>query len=285
MAYSIREAVGAFRRTPLLTGLSIAMIGLSLLVVGLFAIAAYNIRRVLERVEERVEIIAYIRDNADFNQVMAAKAEVERLETVRRVIYVSREQALEIAKREVPEFQDIFGGIEGNPLPASLEIKLHPHQQGSQAVLSVAKRVEQYPFIEEVQYGREWLEKVYLLRRVAGAATVVLGAAFAVVAALIIGAAVRIAVFARRDEISIMRLVGATDGFIRRPFLLEGLISGFLGSVLALLLTYIAFRVLSKELFQLDWIPDLWTIGILGLGTVLGGLASAAAVRRHLREI
>jgi cell division transport system permease protein len=285
MAYSFREALGAFRRSPLLTGLSIAMIGLSLLVVGLFAIAAYNIRRVLERVEERVEIIAFISDNSDFTQVMAAKAEIERLPTVRRVTYVSREQALEIAKKEVPEFQDIFGGLEGNPLPASLEIALHPHQQGSAAVHSVAQRVGQYPFVEEVQYGREWLEKVYLLRKVAGAATIVLGAGFAIVAALIIGAAVRIAVFARRDEISIMRLVGATDGFIRRPFLVEGLISGLAGSLLALLLTYIAFRVLSRELFQLDWIPDPWTIAILLLGTGLGGLASAAAVRRHLREI
>src|SRR5688572_15152746 len=105
MAYSFREALGAFRRSPLLTALSIAMIGLSLLVVGLFAIAAYNIRRVLERVEERVEIIAFISDNSDFTQVMAAKAEIERLPTVRRVTYVSREQALEIAKKEVPEFQ------------------------------------------------------------------------------------------------------------------------------------------------------------------------------------
>lgn len=285
MPYSLREALDAFRRSPLLAGLSVTMIALSLLVLGLFAIAAFNIRRVLDQVEARVEVVAYLRDDAPFDAVMAALRELEAEPTVREVRYVSREQALEIAKREVPEFQDIFRGLETNPLPASLEIALKPQQRGADAVRAVAQRARQYPFVEDVRFGREWLDKVYLLRRVAGAATLVLGGAFAVVAALIIGAAIRIAVFARRDEISIMRLVGATDGFVRRPFLIEGLITGLAGGILALILTFIAYYVLSRELFQLEWIPDLWVIGILALGASLGSVASAVAVRRHLGEI
>ena len=285
MPYSLREALDAFRRSPLLAGLSVTMIALSLLVLGLFAIAAFNIRRVLDQVEARVEVVAYLRDDAPFDAVMAALRELEAEPTVREVRYVSREQALEIAKREVPEFQDIFRGLETNPLPASLEIALKPQQRGAESVRAVAQRARQYPFVEDVRFGREWLDKVYLLRRVAGAATLVLGGAFAVVAALIIGAAIRIAVFARRDEISIMRLVGATDGFVRRPFLIEGLITGLAGGILALILTFIAYYVLSRELFQLEWIPDLWVIGILALGASLGSVASAIAVRRHLGEI
>jgi cell division transport system permease protein len=285
LPYSLREALAAFQRSPLLTGLSITMIGLSLLVVGLFAVAAFNIRRVLDQVEARVEVVAYLRDDADFDAVMAAMAELKKMPTIRDVQYISREQALEIAKREVPEFQDIFRGLETNPLPASLEISLKPQQRGPQAVHAVAQRANQYPFVEDVLFGREWLDKVYLLRRVAGAATLILGGAFAVVAALIIGAAIRIAVFARRDEILIMRLVGATDGFVRRPFLIEGLMTGLGGGVFALVLTFVAYKVLSQELFKLVWIPDLWVVGILTLGAALGSLASAAAVRRHLRQI
>jgi cell division transport system permease protein len=285
MPYSLREAFAAFRRSPLLTALSVAMISMSLLVVGLFAIAAHNIRNVLDRIEARVEVVAYLHDDADFNQVMAAQAEMRKVPVVREVRYVSREQALEIARQELPEFQQIFGQMDGNPLPASIQISLKPQQNGPEAVKSVAQRLSQLPFVEDVQYGREWLDKVYLLRRVAGAATLVLGGGFAIVAALIIGAAIRIAVFARRDEIVIMRLVGATDGFVRRPFILEGLMTGMTGGLLATLLTYGTFRVLSQSLFPLDWMPDSWTATILVLGAVLGGLASAIAVRRHLGEI
>jgi cell division transport system permease protein len=283
--YSLREAFAAFRRSPLLTGLSVTMIALSLLVVGLFAIAAYNIRRVLDRVEERVEVVAYLRDNADFLEVEKARQELLKTHGVRAVRYVSREEALQIARKELPEFGTLFGGLDANPLPASLEIALTSHQQNADAVRAIAQRVSQFPFVEDVSFGRDWLDKVYLLRRVAGAATIILGGAFALVAGLIIGAAVRIAVFARRDEIGIMRLVGATDGFVRRPFILEGLMTGIMGGILALALTYIAHRILKESLFPLEWMPDLWVAGILALGGVFGGLASAIAVRRHLQEI
>ena len=285
MPYALREALAAFRRSPMLTGLSVAMIALSLLVVGLFGIAAYNIRRVLDRVEARVQVVAYLRDDASLEEVQAAIAELKKNEAVRDVQYVTREQALVIAKQEIPEFQRLAGGLQTNPLPASLGIALQPHQSGPQAAQAVAKRVGQFEFVEDVDYGRDWLDKVYLLRRVAGAATLILGSAFAAVAALMIGAAIRIAVFARRDEISIMRLVGATDEFVRRPFVLEGLFAGVAGGIFALVLTFTAYRLLSRSLFQLDWLPDLWVLAIVALATALGGMASSVAVRRHLREI
>lgn len=283
--YALKEAMVAFRRTPMLTGLSATMIALSLLVVGLFGIAAYNIKRVLDRVESRVEIVAYIRDDAAFNSVRAAQTEIEKMPEVRETRYISRAQALEIAKQELPEFRNLFGGLETNPLPASLEIALKPGQHGAEAVKSVAERIAVFPFVEDVRYGQEWLDRVYLLRRVAAAATLVLGIAFAIVAALIIGAAVRMAIFARRDEISIMRLVGATDSFVRRPFIYEGIFTGFAGGVLALVATYFIYRTLSRRLFELEWLPDLWVLGILAAGGLLGAIASSIAVRRHLREI
>jgi cell division transport system permease protein len=285
MPYALREALAAFRRSPLLAGLSVAMIALSLLVVGLFGIAAHNVRRVLDRVEARVEVVAYLKNDADFNAVLAAQAEMKKTPAVREVRYVSREQALEVARTELPEFQQLFGTLEGNPLPASIEVAMQPQQGGPDAVINVARRLAQFPFVEEVLYGREWLDKIYLLRRVAGAVSLVMGGSFALVAALIIGAAVRIAVFARRDEISIMRLVGATDSFIRRPFQIEGVMAGLGGGILALLFSSIAFRLMSRSLFQLERMPLTWMLAIVALGGLLGGMASNVAVRRHLREV
>ena len=285
MPYALKEALAAFRRAPMLTGLSAAMIALSLLVVALFGIAAFNIKRVLERVEARVEIVAYIRDNADYKAVRLAQNEIEKMPEVRETRYISRAQALEIAKQELPEFRNLFGSIENNPLPASIEVSLKPGQHDAQAVKRVADEIAVYPFVEEVRYGQDWLDKVFLLRRVAGAATIVLGAAFALVAALIIGTAVRMAIFARRDEIAIMRLVGATDAFVRSPFLIEGLLTGILGALIALAATYAIFNQLSQSLFKLEWLPDLWVIGLVVAGGLLGALSSGFAVRRHLREV
>jgi cell division transport system permease protein len=285
MPYALREALNALRRTPGLTILSALMIGLSLLVIGLFGLITSNIQSGLNQLESRVEVVAFIRDNADYNAVRIAQQDLSRLPEVREIRYISRAQALELAKQELPEFRTVFGGLDQNPLPASLEIALKPGQRGPEVAKRVADRAAVYPFVEQVSYGQDWLGTVYLLRRAAAAASLVLGIAFAIVAALIIGAAVRMSIFARRDEILIMRLVGATDAFVRRPFLVEGLGTGLVGATLAVLATWFIYRALSPGMFEMKWLPDLWIVGIIVAGTVLGSLASAVAVRRHLREI
>lgn len=285
MSYVFREALRAFRRTPLLTGLSAGMIALSLFLVGLFGLAAYNIRRVLERVESRVEVVAYLRDDADPAVVTVVQNEIAAYAEVREVTYITKEQALQRARRDLPELESVIGGLESNPLPASLEVMFKPNQTGPDIVRNVAARIEAFPVIEDVRFGSEWLDKVFLLRRVAGTTTLILGIAFATVAALIIGSAIRMAIYARRDEIEIMRLVGATEGFVRRPFILEGLITGILGGLLALGAMYAAYAVVSRTVFQLEWLPLEWAgAGVLA-GSAVGVLASAAAVRRHLREV
>jgi len=285
MTYSLREALAAFRRAPLLAGVSAAMIGLSLFVVGLFGLVAYNIRKVIEGVEARVEVVAYLRDDASPTGVEALRRELAALPAVHDVAYVSREEALQVAREELSEFNAVFGSLESNPLPASLEVHLRPNQKGADVVRGVAQSISDHPLVEEVRYGNDWLDKVFLLRRVAGTATAVLGAGFAAVAVLIIGAAVRLAIFARREEIAIMRLVGATNWFIRKPFLLEGVLTGVLGGLLAAGATWVSYSVLTSSVFRLVWMPTSWVALGIASGAALGAVASWIAVRRHLNAI
>jgi cell division transport system permease protein len=282
MTYSVREALAAFRRAPLLAGVSAAMIAVSLFVVGLFGLAAYNIRKVIQGVEARVEVVAYLRDDAAAGAVQQLQQQLRTLPAVRDVRYVSREQALQVAREELSEFNSVFGSLESNPLPASLEIQLQPNQQGPDVVRAVAERIAAEPIVEEVRYGNEWLDKVFLLRRVAATATAVLGTGFAAVAILIIGAAVRLAIFARRNEIAIMQLVGATNWFIRKPFLLEGLVTGLLGGALAAGATWVSYTVLTSTAFEVLWIPSWWVVAGVLAGGALGVVASWLSVRRHL---
>lgn len=285
MLRSVRESLAGFKRAPLLTGLSVAMIALSLFVVGLFGVAAYNIQVVLDQVESRVEVVAYLRDDVRTDQVDALHAELMAMPHVRDVFHISRRQALELARVQLRDFESVFMDLESNPFPASIEITLHPGQRTADAVHDIVAAVADYPFVEDVRYGQDWLDKVYLLRRVAAASALVVGGAFAAVAALIIGAAIRLAIFARREEIAIMRLVGATNGFIRQPFLLEGFIAGALGALVALPATYLVFRLLSDAVVDLVWLPDSWIVIGMLLGAAFGMGASAVSVRRHLREI
>jgi cell division transport system permease protein len=283
--YSLREALLAFRRAPLLTSLSVLAIALSLFVVGLFGIAAYNIRLAIADIESRVEVVAYLRDEATSAQIQQAKQELETLPEVLDVHFVSKTEALATAVRDLEEFREIYLDLEINPLPASLEVRLREGHRSPQAVEAVAAQLFALSFVEDVRFGREWLERVFSLRRIAAGGAGILGGAFAAVAAIIIAAAIRIAVFARREEIAIMRLVGATNGFVRRPFLLEGLIAGILGGALAVGLTYGAFTAVNAAFLQVAWIPPLWAAGGVLAGAALGFSSSAVAVRRHLQAI
>lgn len=281
--YAVREATAAFRRAPLLVLLSVLAIAFSLFVLGLFALTTHNIQRALERIEERVEIVAYLRDDAPPEAIRWMERELAAQPEVLRVRYVSKLEALAKALREMAEFRELYEDLETNPLPASLEIRLRPGHRDPATVARIARLLQSYPTVEDVRFGRDWLEKVTLLRRLAAGFAAALGGALALVGAIIIAAAIRVAVFARRNEIAIMRLVGATDGFIEAPFVLEGLAVGLAGGCLALGLTVLAYRIVTAALVPLEWIPDAWVVAGLGAGALFGLASSAIAVRRHLR--
>jgi len=283
--YALREAVAAFRRAPVLTGLSSAMVGLALFVVGLFALATYNLRLALTSIEERVEVVVYLRDDVRQSEIDLLQSDLSDIGEVARVKYVSKQEAMERARQDLPEFADLFSGLDVNPLPQSLEVELRPGARNREVVERLSALAGAYPFVEDVRYGREWVDKLFTLRRVGAATTAVLGGAFFLVAALIIGTALRIAVFARRDEIHIMRLVGATNGFIRLPFLLEGAFSGLFGGLLAWLLTYLVYRGVYAFLFAVAWVPASWILTGIASGMLFGVVASGLAIRRHLKEV
>lgn len=285
MPYSLRETLAAFRRAPLLVMLSAMAIGLSLFVAGLFGLTAHNLQRALVRIEERVEVVAYLRDDVTQGQVEAAQSTLRALPEVAAANYVSKDDALAAAMQDLPDFREVFNDLDSNPLPASLEVRLRSGFRSSAEVEAVAQQLRAYPFVDDVRFGREWVDKIVSLRRIITGGVSIIGGAFAAVAAIVIATAVRIAVSARREEISIMRLVGATSGFIQRPFLLEGLITGLLGGGIAAGLTYTAYRIIDQSLYRIEWLPSWWTLAGIAIGAAFGFCSSVVAVRRHLRAV
>jgi cell division transport system permease protein len=279
---SVREALTASRRAPLLSALGIVTIAFSLFAFGLFGLVAINIRRALEQVEERVEVRAFVGDSTEIESVAAAMKDIGEFPEVLRVDYLSKEQALVRARKEMGEFADVF---EAGVLPASIEVHLRPGMRTPAIVKSVADRIRTYRFIDDVRYGEEWVEKLYRLRNIASVAGIALGVAFAAVAVIIIGATIRMTVLARAKEISIMRLVGATDMFIRLPFLIDGLVKGVLGGLLALVFVWAANRVVNEYFIQTIFFDrEMIFVGVVG-GAFMGVLGSLVSVGRHLRRI
>jgi cell division transport system permease protein len=279
---ALRETAIGFRRAPMLSVLSITTIAFSLFAFGLFSLVAVNIRKTLAEVESRVEIRAFLADGTPVEVVSAAMGDIGAFPEVSRVEYVSPDSALARARAELGEFKDVF---ESAFLPASIDVRMREGHRDPNTVKMIAARIRSFEFVDDVRFGEDWVDKLYRIRNVATATGVILGLAFAAVAIIIIGATIRMAVMARSREISIMRLVGATDGFIRRPFLIEGFVKGVLGGSLALALTWFASVVISRNFIQTAFFSrSLAALGLLG-GALIGVLGSSLSVGRHLRKI
>ena len=289
MATPLREALRTFRRTPLLSALSIASIGFSLFTIGLFGLAALNFRHALQTVAERVEVVAFILQGTPSESIITASKDIEAFPEVQEVAYVSAEEALARARSELVEFREAFRDLETNPLPPSLEIRLKPDFRNTASAQAVAERVRGFPFVDDVRYGRDWVQRLDRLRNLAGLVGIVIGLAFAGVGIAIIGVTIRITILQRAAEISIMRLVGATNRYIRSPFLLEGLMKGLTGGLLAVGLCWLVlviFRKTSVDLGQsLVFFGGLQILLMVVFGAALGLLGTLLSVGRQLRNV
>ena len=284
MRLLIRETLLSFRRAPVLSILSITTIAFALFVVGLFGLVALNLRSALADVEERVEIIAYLMRGTPVEVVTVAIGDIEAFPGVESVTFVTEEDALARARAQLTEFQEVYDDLTDNPLPASIEVRLSPGYRDAETVGQVAEWLGSFRFAEDVRFGREWVERIDRLQRIAGVVGLVIGAAFAFASVIIIGTTVRMAVLHRSSEIAIMRLVGATNGFIRRPFLLDGIVKGVLGGIVAVGLNYAGY-VAINQIYSASFFNFGQALVLVLFGTALGFLASAVSVARHLRKV
>ena len=288
MTLLVREALQSFRRAPLLSALSITTIAFSLFTVGLFGLVAINMQRVLKDVGTRVEIEAYILRGTPLESITVAAQDISVFPEVLAVDYIDEEQALAQAQAELVEFRDAYRDLRVNPLPASFQIKMKEGFRGADHVAAVAERVAGFGFVEDVRFGREWIERLDQIRNVAGLVGLVIGIAFAAAAVVIIGTTIRMAVLQRAREIMVMRMVGATNWFIRGPFLLEGALKGTLGGILSIGMAYAAYLAFSRNAAALSDLvffdPTQLAAGVF-FGMVIGLSGSLMSVGRHLKDV
>ena len=282
MSYTTREAFFAFSRAPLLTLLSIVTITFSLFSLGVFGLLVLNIQRTLADVEERIEAIAYLEDRASPAQVDSLAALLRARPEVQEVEHLSKSEALDRARLEMPENRDLFDDLEINPLPSSLEVRLKPGFRTEAVVTRLGRFLEGFDFVEEVEYGREWVRKLDFLKDIFLVLGVLIGAVFAAISFVVISSTIRLVLLSRAEEIEIMKYVGATAGFIARPFLVEGFAKGAIGGFGALVLTFLVYTLVNERVVEVSFYSPELAAGSLVGGAVLGMLASWLSLRRQL---
>ena len=281
MRLALREVYLTFTRAPLMAMLGVTTIAFSLFAFGLFGLVAINIKSALLEIEDRVEIRAFLIDGTRDAQVEELMQGIKKIPQVADVGYVSPDSALQRARVELEEFRDV---MDAAMLPGSVELRLKEGARDPETVQMISRQLQTYPVVEEVRYGREWVEKLYRIRNIAGITGSVLGSVFALVAIIIIGSTIRMAILARAEEIEIMRLVGATNHFVRLPYLIDGTLKGLAGGVIAAALAWTAVQLVSKNLMAAQFFNVEQVMLGIAAGGVLGLVGSWLSVGRHLRR-
>jgi cell division transport system permease protein len=288
--YALRQAWASLSRSRGSSAFAIVAIALAMTVLGTLLLLTSNVEQLLSEWTSAAEFSVYLRDDATSEQRGAIEALIDESGSAEGREYISKPQALSRFRRDFAALASLTEGFEDNPFPASVEVRLRPEAERDGRAEALVGRVAAQPGVADVRYDREWLG------RLASGLDAVRGAGFALAllmaaaAALTVAAVVRLGLYARRDEIEIMKLVGSPMTYIRGPFVAEGLLQGGLGALLALVLLWLAFTAASAwwggdlaaflDGSSLRFLP-LRLAGLLLVGGMVVGAAGGFAASRH----
>ena len=296
--YFFSETFTSLKRNFFMGFTAITTIAITLFIVGFFAIIVYDIQGIISSIKSDVELAVYLEDNISEELKKYIEQEVISWEETDAVRYISKEQALERFKKQ-NEGSDILKEIQGNPLPASFEITLNNPEKIDQVALRFYdKDGNCIEGVDEVIYGRNYVNTLFSITAIIGTIAFLIIIALLLAAVVLIFNTIRLSIYARRKEIEVMKLVGATNWFVRIPFLFEGFFEGFAGSVVSIILLYFinkflwirvervivdTMRIKELAIVGSGNVISYTYIGVVVLGGLIGLLSSAIALRRYVK--
>jgi cell division transport system permease protein len=292
LGYSLEEALVELWRNRLVNLISIATIAVSLFILGIFLSLSANLNELMEGWASRVQLTLYLEPEVTGDQQTSLKNILSHSPEVDTFDFVSKEAAVSRFRSYFPELEALPDLLSTNPLPASFEVSVASDYRAPEKVRALAKRLEAIPGVAEVDYDLLWIERLSSIVELVRILGLAVGAALVLASVFTIFNVIKLTVYGRQDEIGIMRLVGATHAYIRGPFLVEGILQGGLGGLLALAFLYLSHEFLLREAlrsFQLlpasDWLhfvpPSAWLFIVVG-GMLVGLLGSLLSVRKFL---
>ncbi|MCJ7524706.1 MAG: permease-like cell division protein FtsX [Candidatus Aminicenantes bacterium] len=293
MARAVQQALNNILRNKTVNFLCLGIIAFTLLVPGIFNYISFNLDSYISKLSENIEAIFYLREGDNSADIEKMLQRIQGNLLVKEVGFTSKDRAQMKFTQEFPELQYILAEFSDSPFPASINVKFRTDARNVVQIESFIRDIEKSSIIESVQLNLDWARKIAMIKKFASFAGFFLSAILLIVSIFIIFNVVKINIFYRRDEINILRLVGATDWYIKTPFLLEGLILGFLGGLLAgglLLVTIRVFPVYAKFIFNIvkqliDFrqlpLRIFWEMVITG--SAIGLFSSFISLRRFIK--
>ena len=287
--YFVKETYKSIRRNGFMSFASISTVAVSLLVLGMFLMIFLNTNNLAQYLESQVQVSIYMQDSATAKELASVKDKLTKMPGVVKVTQVSKQQALERFKKRLGDQQQLLSSLgKENPFPNSFEIQVDSPER----IKVLTPQIGQLPKVETAKFGQEVVEHLFQLTKILRFGGIILVVFLAMATLFIISNTIRLTVFARRKEVIIMKYVGATDWFIRWPFLLEGMTLGFCGAVVAsLFINSIYSGLLERIHATLAFLPLLPTyplllyvdVFLLVAGTGIGALGSYISLRKFLQ--
>jgi len=288
-AYYIFQEVGrSLIRNSLLNFAAVGTTAISLFVLGVGVLLVINTNEIAKTIESDIEIMVYMRHNLAEEDALTLEPLIDNISGVQETTFISRDEALKSLVKQFGDEVDESVGEE-NPLPDTIKVKISDPRE----VNKIAAEIEDLPGVESVRYGgQDFVKKLFSLTNWVRIIGLLLITLLGLCGIFLIATTTRLTIFARRREINIMKYVGATDWFVRWPFLLEGIILGFFGALLAVGVLYFSYGALIAKIQEtISFLPlvnssaVLFRIfeGLLAIGIVMGAVGSTFSVRRYLR--
>lgn len=287
--YFVKETYKSIRRNGFMSFASISTVAVSLLVLGMFLMIFLNTNNLAQYLESQVQVSVYMQDSATEKELASVKEKLAKMPGVVKVTQVSKTQALERFKKRLGDQEQLLHSLgKENPFPNSFEIQV----DNPERIKVLTPQIGQLPKVETAKFGQEVVEHLFQLTKILRFGGILLVVFLAMATLFIISNTIRLTVFARRKEVIIMKYVGATDWFIRWPFLLEGMTLGFFGAVVAsLFINSIYSGLLERIHATLAFLPLLPTyplllyvdVFLLVAGTGIGALGSYISLRKFLQ--
>ena len=291
MSLYLKRAVDDIRQNRFLNLVTIVTIALSILIVSAFVLFFINTSDLMSAWKKGVRIMVYLKLRTPSSEVPALQKQLAGMYGIEQVTFIPKEEALKQMKTLMKRQTSILDNLKENPLPDAFEIRLTAATQNWERLEKMALQIEKLPQVEEVEYGRRWIGRFTNVINLFTLAGYALGALFFMAAVFFVANTIRLVLYSRRDEIEIMRLVGAEDQFIKAPFYIEGIIQGALGGTIGLICLFIAFILISTsvqpvsgaELLQIRFLPLPLLGGILFCGMLVGWLGCFVSLKQFFK--
>lgn len=279
--YSIAEGFRGLRRAKFSAFVSISTIFLSLVLIGIFIIFIFNIQRLIQQIQSRVELEVFIDNSYTLEKIDDLRQEIFQIEGVESVLYISKQEAAKIFEEQFG--QDVFEILEENPLPPSFQIKLKPQFRSAEKAQVIFEKISELEGVDEALYRRDLIILLEKYIRLFIIIIFAMGVLLGIGSIFLVSNTIKLIIFSRKTIIEIMKLVGATRRFIRRPFIIEGVIQGIIGGTLAALFFYLIFHLIDFEIPNLILIDQKNYPILIIVGLLWGLIGSKFALRKFMK--